>query len=105
MQHCLRREVRISCPSILLVDRSVGWDAVEVVQEGTSGRRIDPAERLLIALECPDALDVRVKGNGHHVFDDRGAGGPHLSETETLVTEIRLPGERASAGRNHDGID
>jgi hypothetical protein len=46
-----------------------------------------------------------VKGNGHHVVDDRGARGRHLSESEAFVAEIRLPGERASAGRDHDGID
>ena len=51
VQQTLGRQVGVRSPAVLLVDRRVGRDAVEVVAERAGGRGVDPLDQRLVGAQ------------------------------------------------------
>src|SRR3954468_7526976 len=91
VQEAFGREVRVGRPPVLLVDRRVGGDAVEVVEECAGGGGIDPLDRRVAGCELSDRFETCIERYRADLLHYRIAAGLDLEPSEAAVAELRLP--------------
>src|SRR3954452_25605227 len=91
VQQPFRGEVRVSRPSVLFIDRRVGGDTVEVVEECACGGGIDPLDRRVAGRELSDRFETCIERYRADLLHYRIAAGLDLEPSEAAVAELRLP--------------